>query len=100
MGVRGRVYQKHSSKNITARPQFYQFISVYIGMIDNQYHSYPSRVVISFSMEASGSSFMSNISFLQHFCHVELEVEIHASRVHHGRRILAAVRGISEWNIG
>ena len=66
MGVRGRVYQKHSSKNITARPQFYQFISVYIGMIDNQYHSYPSRVVISFSMEASGSSFMSNMSFLQH----------------------------------
>ena len=61
------------------------------------------RIVISFSMEASGSSFMSNISFLQHFCHVELEVEIHASRVHHGRRILAAVRGISElstWNIG
>ena len=36
------------------------------GMIDNQYYSY--RVVISyigFSMEVSGSSFMSNMSFLQ-----------------------------------
>ena len=43
------------------------------GMIDNQYYSYPSRVDISFSMEAPGSSICLSCSIFH------VEVEIHRS---------------------